>query len=146
MLSAAMNIAAQWGQVLGPEKLDIALKGLEPQLKREHLLRVRQLDMKMASEERAACEKREERAHRRHMADLMAGTVVSIAMLGAGVFVATTSWWLSVMLCGPSLLALAKIFVLRRSDAGDMKAVAMAGQTSVNAASQAQRSPEPPPP
>lgn len=29
--------------------------------------------------------------------------------------------WLSAVLCGPSLLALAKVFVLRKSDPNDMK-------------------------
>ncbi|MGW7646916.1 hypothetical protein [Streptomyces bobili] len=54
---------------------------------------------------------------------------------------ARDSWWLSTLLCGPSLLALVKIFVLRRSDSSDMAAVAGAARRSTNAGT-----PQQPPP
>jgi hypothetical protein len=38
-----MKIAMQWGQILDADKLRVALEALEPQLKREHQLRVKQL-------------------------------------------------------------------------------------------------------
>lgn len=154
VLSAGMDIAMKWGAVLGPEKLQIALRALEPQLKRDHQALMKRLDMQAeaaaradaavaAAAEREAQEKREQRKHTRHMAGLTVGAVVAVAMLGAGVYVANTdAWWLAIVLCGPSLLALAKIFVLRRSDPGDMQAVTAAARSATNAASQAQ----PPPP
>ncbi|WP_330306205.1 MULTISPECIES: hypothetical protein [unclassified Streptomyces] len=149
VLSAGMNIAMKWGEVLGPEKLEIALKALEPQLKRDHQAFMKRLDMQREAAERAdaaaaaaaereAQEKQEQRRHNRHMAGLAVGAVVAIAMLGAGVYVAQDAWWLAALLCGPSLLALAKIFVLRRSDPDDMKFVAGAARSSTNAASQVQ--------
>jgi hypothetical protein len=142
-----MGIAMKWGAVLGPEKLEIALKALEPQLKRDHQALMRRLDMQREAAERAdaaaaaapereARERQEQRKHNRHMAGLVVGAVVAIAMLGAGVHVAQDAWWLATLLCGPSLLALAKIFVLRRSDPDDMKFVSKATRSSTNAASQ----------
>ncbi|WP_069765315.1 hypothetical protein [Streptomyces sp. LUP47B] len=160
VLSAGMDIAMKWGEVLGPEKLEIALKALEPQLKRDHLTLMKRLDMqreaaeradtaaaaaaereaheRAAAAERAARDRQEQLRHSRHMAGLVVGAVVAIAMLGAGVYVAQEAWWLATLLCGPSLLALAKIFVLRRSDPDDMKFVSNTARTSTNSASQAQ--------
>jgi Na+/H+ antiporter NhaC len=68
------------------------------------------------------------------------GAVISIALLGAGVAVVASAPWLSVILCGPSLLALAKVFVLHRSDPDDMKLLSRASNNATNAA------PQPPPP
>ncbi|MEU3491154.1 hypothetical protein [Streptomyces massasporeus] len=65
-------------------------------------------------------------------------------MLGAAVYVAPVNGWLSALLCGPSLLALVKVFVLRRSDPGDMRAVSLAGRVASDAAVQAQQPPPPP--
>lgn len=91
-----------------------------------------------AAAERQAREKQEQRKHSRHMAGLVVGAVVAVAMLGAGVYVAKEAWWLATLLCGPSLLALAKIFVLRRSDPDDMKFVSNVARASTNSASQTQ--------
>ncbi|WP_344363516.1 hypothetical protein [Streptomyces gobitricini] len=137
-----MSIAAQWGAVLDPQQLDVALKALEPQLRREHKERMFRLEMQQAAAETEARAQREVAAHKRYMAGLVAGTLVAIGMLGAGVYVAKDSWWLSVLLCGPSLLALVKIFVLRRSDPADMEAVSVATRRGMNAA----QPPGPPPP
>ncbi|MFE5943128.1 hypothetical protein [Streptomyces sp. NPDC056480] len=153
VLSLGLNIAAQWGSRLDPHQLEVALKALEPQLKREHKERTIRLEIQREDAERAAQttreaserasrEARDGRSHKRYMATLITGGVVAIAMLGAGVFVAQDRWWLSILLCGPSLIALSKIIFLRRSDEYDMKAVLRATRTGMNAAGQAQ----PPPP
>lgn len=131
----------QWRE-LGAEQLGVALRAMEPELKREHRLSVLRLELEREATQRLHEERQERRAHRRHMTELIVGAVVALSMLGGGVYVAPDSWWLSCLLCGPSLLALVKIFVLRRSDPGDMAAVAGAARTSTNAAGQAQ----PPPP
>ncbi|MFE6049154.1 hypothetical protein ACFQ6N_00175 [Kitasatospora sp. NPDC056446] len=137
VLAAGLEVAMKWGAALGgPEKLQVALTALEPQLKREHQLNMRRLELRHLAEERAAADARaaEERAaraelHRRQyalrMAGLYAGGAVSAAMLVAGVYVARDVWWLAVLLCGPSLLAVTKVFVLRRSDPGDMAGVSL---------------------
>lgn len=156
VLSLGLNIAAQWGSRLDPNQLDVALKALEPQLRREHKERTLRLEMQREDAERASQEQREaserasreardERSHKRYMATLIAGSGMASAMLGAGVFVAQDRWWLSILLCGPSLIALSKIIFLRRSDEYDMKAVLRATRTGMSAAGQAQP-PQPPPP
>ncbi|MEV8289667.1 hypothetical protein [Streptomyces niveus] len=150
MISAGLDIAARWGDMLGPEKLQIALKALEPQLKREHEVRMKHLDNLRAqaerdtTQEKVAGERNARDAERRRnhvyrMSGLVAGGVLSLALLGAGVVVAPDQPWLAAGLCGPSLLALVKVFVLRRSDSSDMKAVERAARESANAAA-------PPPP
>jgi hypothetical protein len=141
ILSAGLEIARKWGEVLDPEQLQIALKALEPQLKREHLERMKRLEMQEARAEREAREKRELRNHKRFMASLIVGAVMAVATLGAGVYVAQDAWWLGTLLCGPSLLALAKVFVLRRSDPDDMKFTAKTARVSTDAAAQAQPPP-----
>ena len=73
--------------------------------------------------------------HVYRMSGLIAGVVLSLALLGAGVVVAPEQPWLAAGLCGPSLLALVKVFVLRRSDAADMTAVGgIIGQAADTAA------------
>ncbi|MGA5003214.1 hypothetical protein ACPCB7_34925 [Streptomyces arboris] len=133
---AGLEIATKWGAALGAsDKLDSALKHLEPELRRQHRERMTRLAMQREAAQQAVAERAEERAHRRHVAGLVVGGSLAVVMLAAGVYVAKDAWWLSILLCGPSLLALAKVFVLRRSDPGDMGAVS---RTSINAASQAQ--------
>jgi hypothetical protein len=133
VLSAGIEIAMKWGAALGgPEQLKVAFAALEPQLKREHQIRLKQLELQREAAERKAREARERRLHTFRMASLYAGAVISVAMLCAGVYVARNVWWLATLLCGPSLIALVKIFVLRRSDSGDMAAVAAGSQRSTN--------------
>lgn len=122
----------------GPEQLKVAFEALEPQLKREHQIRLKQLDAQRQAAERRARAEREVRQHRFRMTSLIVGAVMSIAMLGAGVYVAKDVWWLAMLLCGPSLIAILKIVVLRRSDPSDMTAVAAAARGATNAASQVQ--------
>ncbi len=104
-----------WGAALGgPEHLKVALQALEPQLKREH------------------------QQHVFRMTGLYLGAVISVAMLSSGIYIAQDVWWLATLLCGPSLIAMGKIFVLRRSDGDDMTAVSRGTRTSTHAAAQAQ--------
>jgi len=54
-------------------------------------------------------------------------------MLGAAVFVGVNNQpWLAALLLGPSLLALAKLFVMQKSDAADLKRIAEAEQIVLN--------------
>ncbi len=130
----------QWADV-GTDQLKAALEAMEPELVREHRVLLQRLKMQREAEQQYE-ERREQRAHRRQMTEVIVGAVLALAMLGAGVYVAADAWWLATLLCGPSLLALAKVFVLRRSDPDDMKHLSRAARTSTNAAGQAQ----PPPP
>lgn len=145
VLSAGMGIAARWGEVLGPEKLQIALRALEPQLKREHQALMKRLEMAQEEAVQLSREKSEERKHKRHLADLAAGTVIAVAMLGAGVYVAAGTWWLAALLCGPSLLALTKVFVLRRSEPGDMRYLSQLAGSLSRTDGRAGRQPSQPP-
>ncbi|MEU0726208.1 hypothetical protein [Streptomyces sp. NPDC006140] len=143
VISAALQVAMQWKE-LDAAHLAAAMAAMEPSLRREHRERMVRLEMQREAAQQKQVEWQQQRAHRRHVTELVVGAVVALAMLGSGVYVAPESWWLSTLLCGPSLLALVKIFVLRRSDPGDMAAVAGATRTSTNAAGQAQP-PQPPP-
>lgn len=139
LVSAGLEIAMRWGQALGgPEQLQIALAALEPQLKREHQIRIKHMDMQVKKAERQTREAREVRQHRFRMASLIVGSILSIAMLAAGVYVAQDAWWLASLLCGPSLISMAAIIILRRHDNEAMKAVADAAKRATSVASQAQ--------
>ncbi|MGW7786859.1 hypothetical protein [Streptomyces tricolor] len=154
-VSAGLEIAMKWGAALGgPEQLKVAFEALEPQLKREHQIRLRQLDMQREAAARAdekaeaAAERevrlaREKRQHALWMTGLYVGAVISVAMLGAGIYVAKDVWWLAIMLCGPSLIAMGKLYVLRRNDAQDIQTVSQGARGATNAAGQAQPPPIP---
>lgn len=144
VLSAGARIAAQWRD-LGAEQLGVALRAMEPQLRREHRERMLSLEMQREAEQRQHEERQRERADRRRTVELVTGAVIALAMLGGAVYVAPVNGWLSALLCGPSLLALVKVFVLRRSDPEDMRAVSLAGRMATNAAAQAQQPQSPPP-
>ncbi|MEV5770808.1 hypothetical protein AB0L49_06060 [Streptomyces antimycoticus] len=144
-----MSIAVQWGAALSPEKLEIALKALEPQLRRDHQALMTRLDMQRAAAERADTtaataaarefqDNQNRRKHVQHMSGLIVGAVIAVAMLAGGVYAAQHAWWLSAFLCGPSVYALVKIFVLRRSDPDDMKILAKGAGSATNAGAQAQ--------
>ncbi|WP_328934944.1 MULTISPECIES: hypothetical protein [unclassified Streptomyces] len=152
---AGLEIAMKWGAALGgPEQLKIAFEALEPQLKREHQIRLRQLDMQRAAtaraEEnaRATAERmvrlaREKRQHAFRMTGLYVSAAISVTMLAAGIYVAKDMWLLSILLWGPSLLAMGKLYLLRRSDPDDMKVVSLGARGTTSAAQQVQ-SPLPP--
>ncbi|MET9894397.1 hypothetical protein ABZZ47_30095 [Streptomyces sp. NPDC006465] len=137
LVSAGLSIAMKWGQALGdPQQLKVAMAGLEPQLKREHEIRMRQLGLQERKAEREAQASREVRQHRLRLTSLIVGAVTSIAMLGAGVYVAKDAWWLATLLCGPSLISMAAIIILRRYDAEAMKAVAQVAKRAIAAGGQ----------
>ncbi|QOV38782.1 hypothetical protein IM697_10610 [Streptomyces ferrugineus] len=137
LVSAGLEIAMKWGQALGsPEQLKIALEALEPQLQREHQIRMKQLDMQAVKAEHEARDKRDKRQHRFKTVSLIVGAVLSVAMLGAGVYVAKDAWWLATLLCGPSLIGMALVIILRRHDSAAIKAVADAARRSTSAAGQ----------
>ncbi|MEU0947658.1 hypothetical protein ABZ379_33900 [Streptomyces canus] len=142
VLSAGARIAAQWRD-LGAEQLGVALRAMEPQLRREHRERMLGLELQREAEQRQHEDRQRERADRRRTVELVTGAVIALAMLGGGLYVAPTNGWLSALLCGPSLLALVKVFVLRRSDPADMQAVSLAGRLASNAATQAQQPTQP---
>ncbi|WP_245171269.1 hypothetical protein [Streptomyces decoyicus] len=132
---AGLEIAMKWGQVLGgPEQLKIALDAIEPQLIRDHEARVQQLSMQEKADEQRVRAARERQQLQFRTTSLIVGAVLSVAMLAAGVYVAQDAWWLASLLCGPSLISMAAITVLRRYDKA-MKAVADAAKRATSAAS-----------
>jgi hypothetical protein len=132
----------QWKDV-DPAVFQTALASLEPSLRREHRERVMRMEMQQQEKAAEALERQRARRDRHRMVQLVCGTVLALGMLGGGIYVAPHSWWLSLLLCGPSLLALLKVFVLDRSDEGDMAAVSGALAKVLKASGQA---PPPPPP
>ncbi|GAA2284933.1 hypothetical protein GCM10010149_33220 [Nonomuraea roseoviolacea subsp. roseoviolacea] len=113
---SGLEIAAQWAQ-LPAEHLQVALKALDPQLKREHEYRMAQLD----KQEREIAARR---THMLHMTGIVAGFAIAVGMLVAAVLLGMNNQpWLAVLLSGPSILALIKVFVLRSSGSADMEAM-----------------------
>ncbi|MFF4900454.1 hypothetical protein [Streptomyces sp. NPDC001068] len=139
---AAIHVAMQW-QGVDAAHLSAALAAMEPSLKREHRERLTRMEMQREVAQQALDERHRERAHQAQMTQLICGTVLALAMLGGGFYVARESWWLSTLLCGPSLLALIKVFILGRSDPDDMKHVSLVSRASANAAGQGQQPPAP---
>ncbi|MGW6687481.1 hypothetical protein [Streptomyces sp. NPDC054961] len=144
VVSAGLGIAAQWGAALGgPEQLQVALKALEPQLRREPELSKLRLEQqesdaarKAAAEEaeaqrrahaverakeREAREQMAARNHKHRMRLLHSAVALSVLMLGGGLYAMPTNGWIAGALCGPSLLSLLRIFVLRRSTDADVR-------------------------
>ncbi|MDQ0840325.1 hypothetical protein [Streptomyces sp. V1I6] len=144
LLAAGIGMAAQWGEALGgTEKLHMALNALEPELQREHEIKVLALKREEAAAKRkaaaeeaeaarkaAAVEAQQEREaaaalavrdHTYRMRILYASVLLSLAMLGGGIYTIPLNAWIAAGLCGPSLLALVKILFLGRSDASDMR-------------------------
>ncbi|WP_328386764.1 hypothetical protein OHS81_24200 [Streptomyces sp. NBC_00400] len=96
-LSAGMSTAMQWGATLGPEKLEIAFKDLEPQLKRDHQALMARIEMQRSAAERAdaaaaevatreAQDKQHRRKHIQHMSGFVGGAVIAISVLAGGVY------------------------------------------------------------
>lgn len=108
------------------EKLKIALEAIEPQMVRDHeramyALKIRERQIEV---EQAQFSLRLERSHRLSMIGKSLGFAIAMATMTAAVITDLHGdRWLPALLAGPSLLALAKLFVLRKSDASDMKAV-----------------------
>ncbi|MGW1540638.1 hypothetical protein ACWCPM_10400 [Streptomyces sp. NPDC002309] len=132
ILSAGMDIARRWGQVSDADQLKVALVALEPELQREHEARMKVLEQ---------AEARDRRSHRLLMTGLIVGAVISLAMLGGGIYVAKDAWWLSALLCGPSMISMALIYILRRHDAKASQAVVDITRRVLNVAAQANQPP-----
>lgn len=133
---SGLDIALEWAE-LPPEHLVAALKALEPQLAREHELKMSpaRFEHEARMEELKFQEVQAARVHSLYLSGLIAGFVMSAGMLVGSVLLGTSGYpWLSALLAGPSLLSLAAIFVLRRNDAAQMRAVARAQQAVLNAA------------
>ncbi|GAA5610176.1 hypothetical protein CP981_31115 [Streptomyces platensis] len=136
---AAMELAMKWGQTPGgPEVLQMALGALEPQLKREHEALLRKLSMREKADNQRARAERERQQLQFRTTSLIVGAILSVAMLAAGVYVAKDAWWLACLLCGPSLISMAAITILRRHDKEAMRSVADAAKRATSAASQTQ--------
>lgn len=131
------GIAKQWAE-LPAEHLKVALEALEPQLQREHEAQMEH--MRLSAQEAEAT-----RTHRLYLCGLIAGFVVTIGMLVGAVVVGSNNQpVLAGILSGPSVIALASVFVLRRNDAAQMRAVARAHQSVLNSATSAGGAPAPP--
>ncbi|MGW9211328.1 hypothetical protein ACWGR4_30675 [Embleya sp. NPDC055664] len=126
-------IAAQWAG-LPPEHMRIALKALEPQLVRDHEVHLTQA---------RAAEARDRRAFRLLMTGQVFGFVIALATMSAAAVVGVEGHvWLAAVLSGPSVIALAKLFVIRRTDNAEIRAAA---RVSVAAAQSVPPSPTAPP-
>ncbi|SHI06558.1 hypothetical protein SAMN05444521_3630 [Streptomyces sp. 3214.6] len=135
-----LEIAMQWAE-LPAEHLQVALKALEPQLRREHELRMaQQAALQQLELESLRLQTREKSASRSHallLTGLIAGFLLSAGMLVGAVIVGMEGHvGLSSMLSGPSVLALASLFVLRRSDVTQTRAVARAQAAATSQAAQ----------
>ncbi|GGW54825.1 hypothetical protein GCM10010350_44140 [Streptomyces galilaeus] len=149
LVAEARRIASSWDGIppevfraaLASTKAERALRSQEIALRLniEHDLAVKRIEAEKAEGERQARAEREiaerevaaaaERLqHRRHIVDVSAGAGISISLLGVGAWFADSAPWLSAVCVGPSLLALAKVFVLRRSDPHDMKVLGRAAR------------------
>lgn len=111
-----LEAAFQWSS-LPPEHLRIALTALEPQLAREHEYRMEQLRLEARAEA-------DRRGHVLYLGGLVAGFTIVVGMLTGAVVVGVSGQpWLAAMLAGPSVLALATLFVLRKADPAQTRAV-----------------------
>ncbi|WP_382465814.1 hypothetical protein ACFIN9_26425 [Streptomyces noursei] len=133
-----LDIAMQWAE-LPAEHMKIALDALEPQLRREHEMRVLQQDAehKLALEKIKSQEAAARRSHTLYLTGLIAGFAISVAMLSGAVVVGVNGQpWLAAMLSGPGVLALATLFVLRRNERGQAQAVGAAQRAALDSAQQ----------
>ncbi|MBL1101708.1 hypothetical protein [Streptomyces coffeae] len=125
----SLEIALQWAE-LPPEHLKIALQALEPELARQHQLRLLRAQLE-------AQEAKERRSHLLYLGGLVGGFFIVVAMLTGAVIVGTKGLpWLSAMLAGPSVLSLAGLFVLRRTESDSARHVAAAHGAALDTASQ----------
>ncbi|GAA3386352.1 hypothetical protein GCM10017750_68840 [Streptomyces racemochromogenes] len=149
----------QWAQ-LPAEHLQIALKALEPELKRQHEFRMQQdahrqeleLErMRLESAQQQLTQQLEhdehqaKRSHTLYLVGLFAGFLISGGTLGGAIYVGIHDQpWLASLLAGPTLLALATLFVLRKNDKTLNTAADQSNRRALNAAQQQQQPPPPP--
>jgi hypothetical protein len=125
----------KWSAV-PPEHLKVALAALEPQLRREHQVRLAQIrgELQRRSEELHAQEVAARRAHVLFLVGLVAGFVLSAGMLAGAIIVGDHGHvGLASILCGPSVVALASVFVLRRTDTARSQDLAHAQHDAIGA-------------
>lgn len=128
-----LEIALQWAE-LPAEHLQAALHALEPELARNHALRMAEQKTAERLELEAlrlkAGEEAARRSHSLFLTGLIAGFVLSAGMLAGAIIVGVNGHTgLASLLSGPSLIALASLFVLRRTDSNQTRAVERAQQT-----------------
>lgn len=97
----ALEAIREWSK-LKPEQLAAALAAVSTQLEREHRLRV--------------AEAASRRTYVTQVVGLIAGCIVSTALIAAAVTVSQETPWLAALLAGPSVLSLVIFFVLSRTD------------------------------
>lgn len=106
----ALSYAKEWAQ-LPPQHLRVALKTLEPTMQRQHDLLVIQ-------------------ARQRYILDLVgliSGFIVSLASVGSAFFFGlSNNYVMAGVMLSPSVFAITKILILRRSDKRDMRAAGVA--------------------
>lgn len=153
-----LEYALQWAQ-LPAEHLQAAMKALEPELKRQHEFRMQQdahrqeLEVERVRLESAQQqlteqlqhdERQAKRSHTLYVMGLVAGFLISGGTLGGAIYVGMHDQaWLASLLAGPTLLALATLFVLRKNDKTLNTAAAQSNRRALNAAQQ-QQPPAPP--
>ncbi|MDT0405923.1 MULTISPECIES: hypothetical protein [Streptomyces] len=102
----ALSYAKEWAR-LPPQHLRVALKTLEPVMMRRHELAVM----------------REQNRHRLWMAGLLAGGVTSLGSIGGAIlFGLLHDPLMAGVMLSPSVFAVTKMFVLRKSEKSDMRA------------------------
>lgn len=131
---SSLEIAMQWAE-LPAEHLKAALKALEPELARSHAMRMAEQKTAERLELEAlrlkAAEEAARRSHTLYFTGLIAGFVLSAGMLVGSVIVGVHGQTaLASVLAGPSLIALASLFVLRRTDTSQTRAVERAIRAS----------------
>ncbi len=125
--SHALQIAQTWAQV-PPEHLEAALKALEPELQREHEHRMTNLRL---AEQDARWH------HVQYLCGLWAGFTIAVGMLTGSMIVGVNGqFWLAALLTGPSLFALAKLFVVRRAGDSAEKQITQAQRNILSSATQ----------
>ncbi|MEV6079369.1 hypothetical protein AB0L80_30310 [Streptomyces sp. NPDC052069] len=133
-----LEVARAWADV-PVDHLEVALKALEPQLMRDHEYRMaqQQIDHELELKAIEVGENRAKQAHALYLAGLAAGFIITVGMLAGAVIVGSNDQpWIAAMLSGPSVLALATVFVLRRNDAAQTLAVARSQRVTVDAMAQ----------
>ncbi|MFE4517779.1 hypothetical protein ACFRMQ_26695 [Kitasatospora sp. NPDC056783] len=117
---SGLELAREWAK-LPPEHLKAALAALEPELKRTHARKMKELDMQQREREAAheAEERQAERSYRLYMGGLVAGFALCAGMLCGSVIEALHKQeMLAGILAGPTMIGVVALFVLRQRQSG----------------------------
>ncbi|MER6299144.1 hypothetical protein ABT247_06145 [Kitasatospora sp. NPDC001539] len=110
----ALEIAKAWAG-LPIETFQAALAALEPQLVREHDLRIL---------EQRRIEQEGQRKHRLAAIGLFIGSIIAIISIGAAIYFGISqNFWAMALVLGPTAFVMIKVFVLRKSDPEDARAL-----------------------